>query len=180
MEPTLDPSPSPTGSPTTPSPTHPGELICGNSYIGAYNGETMNVEVRMPYDGDMTMDCSASDFEIEAIIAYDSAGAELSDTASTPSILTIQDVVHDGDYSFMIQGAAGISSGTFDCEIKCSSAEPTPCPSTDPTPNPTIKPTGNPTAKPTVSPNYAGKYGGCCTGDSKQNTRRCSNLLSPA
>merc|ERR1719295_1459217 len=78
-EPTAAPTSTPSDSPTTPAPTHPGELTCGATDTGDYNGEPMEVEVRMPYDGDLTMDCSESDFEIGSITAYDSDGNELTD-----------------------------------------------------------------------------------------------------
>merc|ERR1719244_2468498 len=163
-DPTTQPSEDPTASPTTPSPTHPGELICGSHTTGAYNGEAMNVEVRMPYDGDMTVDLSGSDFDIGSITAYDSAEVELTDVESAASILTVRDLTHSGDYSIVIEGATYVSSGTFDIQISCSSdapsqspteapsPEPTGSPSLEPTASPSLEPTLDPTVEPTVSP----------------------------
>merc|ERR1719244_2585353 len=124
-DPTAQPSEDPTASPTTPSPTHPGELICGSHTTGAYNGEAMHVEVRMPYDGDMTVDMSASDFQIGMITAYDSRNVELIDVDPSASALTVHDLTHSGDYLFVIVGAEGVHRGTFDIVIRCSSDAPT-------------------------------------------------------
>ena len=79
-DPTVEPTLNPSRSPTTPAPTHPGELICGDHVTGDYNGVAMHVEVRMPYDGDMTLDLSGSDFEIGLMAAYDAIGNQLTDT----------------------------------------------------------------------------------------------------
>merc|ERR1712032_471630 len=127
LSPTPGPTVQPTGSPTTPSPTHPGELICGDHVQGQYNGVPLNVEVRMPYDGDMTFDATGSDFEIASITAHDSAGDELSDTDASPSILTVHNLMHSGDYFFVISGAHA-GTGVFDFVIQCSSDAPTKSP----------------------------------------------------
>ena len=107
--PTVSPSASPTTavpstSPTTPAPIHPGEKICGDHFNGTYNGVPMNVEVRMPHDGDMTMDCSACDFDVTDITAYDSDGNELTDGNLAAESLAVYDLVHGGDYTFIIEG----------------------------------------------------------------------------
>merc|ERR1719403_462534 len=154
--PTAAPTSEPTDSPTTPSPTHPGEKICGDEFNGTYHGEPMNVEVRMPYDGDLTMDCSGSNFEIGSITAYDSRGNELTDADAAESVLTVHDLGHGGDYTFIVEGGPYAPSGTYDCTIECSSDAPTKSPSTEPTTEPTsgptIEPTPSPTMEPTVSP----------------------------
>merc|ERR1719192_2618856 len=64
-------SDSPTASPTTPAPTHPGELICGSESTGSFNGDAIEFEVRMPYAGDMMVDMSGSDFDIASITCSD-------------------------------------------------------------------------------------------------------------
>merc|ERR1719293_272441 len=149
FEPSSSPTADPSSSPTTPAPSHPGELICGDHVNGTYNGDAMNVEVRMPYDGDMTMDLSGSSFEIGSITAYDSADVELTDVDSTASILTVRDLTHSSDYSFVIEGASYVSSGTVDIKITCSSDAPTKSPTTNPSDAPTKSPTTNPTVQPT-------------------------------
>merc|ERR1719356_1156190 len=155
-EPTASPSEEPSASPTTPAPSHPGELCCDSHVTGSYNGEAVNVEVRMPYDGDMTVDLSGSDFEIGSITAYDSAEVELTDVDSAASILTVRDLTHSGDYSIVIEGADYVSSGTFDIQISCSSdapsQSPTKAPSPEPTGSPSLEPTASPSLEPTVSP----------------------------
>ena len=64
----------------------------------------MNVEVRMSYDGDMTMDCSACDFDVTDITAYDASGNELTDGNLAAESLAVYDLVHGGDYTFIIEG----------------------------------------------------------------------------
>merc|ERR1719356_2189973 len=162
--PTDSPTDEPTSSPSTPAPSHPGELCCDSHVNGSFNGDAGNVEVRMPYDGDMTVDLSGSNFEIGSITAYDSANVELTDVESAASMLTVRDLTHSGDYSIVIEGAAYVSPGTFDIQISCSSdapsqsptkapsPEPTGSPSLEPTASPSLEPTLDPTVEPTVSP----------------------------
>merc|ERR1719300_7592 len=151
-DPTVSPTDDPTASPTTPAPTHPGELCCGDTASGSYSGDAVFIEVRMPFDGDMTMDCSGSDFEIGSITAYDSNSNELTDVDETTSILTVHDLSHDGDYDFSVEGAYGVTSGYFVCAISCSSDAPTKTPTVDPTPAPTKEPTESPSKSPTLEP----------------------------
>merc|ERR1719334_2490238 len=183
--PTVEPTTSsPTTSPTTPAPTHPGELICDEQFDGSYHGEAVEVEVRMPYDGDMMVDCTASDFEIDSITAYDSDGNELTDVDEAASVLTVLDLNHGGDYSFSIEGAAYVSSGTFDCTIDCASDAPTKSPTKTPTLWPTMSPSADPSGAPTESPTTDSPTSsptadptippGCCAGDSERSTPRCN------
>merc|ERR1719334_185762 len=106
----------------------------------------------MPYDGDMIVDCSACDFEIADITAYDSDGNELTDGNSAGAILEIDDLVHGGDYFFIIEGASGVTEGNFDCTIVCTSDAPTKAPTDEPTESPTPAPTHAPTGSPTKAP----------------------------
>merc|ERR1719295_1400616 len=131
------------------------------------------------------VDCSASDFEISSITAYDASGNVLTDVDSSASVLTVLDLTHGGDYSFRIQGAAYITSGTFDCTIECASDAPTASPTTLwPTVSPSPQPTGSPTADPTTdSPTTSPTADptippGCCAGDSERTTTRCNVLDS--
>merc|ERR1719357_391120 len=111
VEPTLDPS----ASPTTPAPSHPGEKECGDTFTWSYHGETMDVEVQMSHDGDLMMDCAASDFEIDSITAIDSNGLAITDVDASPAVLEIHDVTYASDIYFAIDGADYVSSGTLDC-----------------------------------------------------------------
>merc|ERR1719334_2103064 len=104
---------------STPTPTHPGELLCGSHTNGEYNGVALEVEVRMTCNGTMTMDLSASDFAIKSITAYDQL-VTLNDTNPSPSIITIRDLVESRDYYFIIEGAHSVQYGTFDIVIECS------------------------------------------------------------
>jgi len=152
--PTAKPTLQPTGSPSTPSPTHPGELICGSHTAGDYNGAAINVEIRMPFEGDITMDLSASDFEVAAITGHDSSGQQLTDWDGSGSVLTVRGLSH-GDYSFVIEGASGVATGTFDVAVSCSSAAPTRTPSAAPTRPPTEDPSAAPTEAPSKVPTAA-------------------------
>ena len=63
--PTKEPSTSltsnPTVSPTTAAPSHLGELTCDSKKSGDYNGLPLEIEVRMPHAGSMTLDASNSE-----------------------------------------------------------------------------------------------------------------------
>jgi len=128
-------SDSPTASPTTPSPTHPGELICGSITSGEYNGAPLEFEVEMPFEGDMTVDLSGSDFGIASIACYDSDGAEVTGSKDDDGrLLTLLDLPPNTDYSCTFEGTADVQSGTFQIDIVCISDEPTAFPTT---PSPT-------------------------------------------
>ena len=101
----------------------------------------MLVEVRMPHDGDMTMDLSGSNFAIASIKAYDQDSNELADADPSASVLTVHDLHHAVDYWFVVEGADGVTGGSFELIISCSSDEPTQSPTNDPTPAPTGQPT---------------------------------------
>jgi len=157
--PTNLPSTVPTVIPTTRSPTHPGELICGSQASGDYTGTAVHIEVRMPYAGNMTLDASASDFEIDTISAYDSdfggaltAEDQLTNVEAHVSALTLNNLEAGGDYFFVLEGAANVTAGTFDVVIICSSDSPTLSPTREPTSMPTHNPTQSPTANPTTNP----------------------------
>merc|ERR1719249_151861 len=192
VSPTIDPtvSPttsSPTDSPTTPAPTHPGEKTCGDVFDGSYSGEAVEFEVRIPHDGDIVIDCTDSDFEIESITAYDSDGNQLTDYDETETV-AILDLLHGSDTTFIIEGAAYITSGTFDCSIECFSDAPSPSPTKMPTLWPTVSPTEDPTGSPTEDPTTDSPTTsptadptippGCCAGDSERTTTRCNVLDS--
>merc|ERR1719295_2129816 len=150
--PTTSPSADPSASPTTPAPSHPGELSCGSHDSGDYNGVPMDVLVQMPYDGDMTMDCSGSDFMVSNISAYDSDSNFIADCDPSASVLTVEDLTHGGHYLFTIEGTPEVSSGTYDIVIECSSNAPTSSPSLEPTVAPSSEPSSSPTLEPTLSP----------------------------
>merc|ERR1719277_1010213 len=106
----------------------------------------------MPHDGDMTMDCSACDFDVTDITAYDSDGNELTDSNLAAESLAVYDLVHGGDYTFVIEGPPDVSDGKFDCKIECTSDAPTKAPTDEPTESPTPEPTDAPTGSPTKAP----------------------------
>jgi len=149
--PTVSPSSQPTESPTTPAPTHPGELICGSQTTGDYNGESVEFEVRMPFEGDLTIDASASTFNFKYMVCSDTNGV-ITDVDVAANALTLIDVPANTDYSCIFEGANGVNSGTFALSIACTSDAPTRSPSRSPSADPTESPTSNPTALPSPSP----------------------------
>lgn len=166
-EPTSEPTTEPTftvtstipteessGKTATPFPFDPGELTCG-SHIrtpGAYNGSPLTVEVRMPYDGDMTVNLGASDFEIAEISAFDSDGNALTDSEGSIATMTIYNLTRGRDYTFIIEGVGYVYTGMFDIYIECSFDEPTTSPTIEPSYEPTMEPTINLSNYPTTSP----------------------------
>merc|ERR1719295_1846825 len=104
----------------------------------------------------MTMDCSGCDFDVTDITAYDSDGNELTDSNLAAESLAVYDLVHGGDYTFVIEGPTDVSEGNFDCKIECTSDAPTKAPTdeptSDPTNDPTVDPTEDPTSDPTADP----------------------------
>merc|ERR1719491_1030335 len=107
----------------------------------------------MPHDGAMTIDASGSDFEIGSITAFDADGYELSgDADESAGILTLYDLVHEGDYTFQVMGADDITEGEFEIVVSCTSDSPTASPSTNPSAEPTEAPSAEPSSEPTASP----------------------------
>ena len=96
-----------------------------------YSGAPVEIEVMMAYHGDLTLDASASDFEIGAITAYgDDHHTDLKDTGKQAAAMTVRDLAPNLNCLFIIQGAAGVASGTLDVTIERSSDGPTPAPTT--------------------------------------------------
>jgi len=151
---------APTSSPTTPAPTNPGELVCGSSKSGDYNGAPIDFEVQMRFAGDLTVDASGSDFEVSFIICYDSDGNEVTDVDAQASSLTMIDLAANADFACTLDGADGVASGTFSVVISCRSDAPTRSPSAEPTESPTG---GEPGDATTPSP-VDGYSVGCCYG----------------
>jgi len=108
----------------------------------------------MPHHGAMTIDASASDFEIASITPFDSKGNKLThaDADGSAGVLTLHDLEHNGDYTFHVKGADGITEGEFNIAIACSSDTPTSSPSKEPTSQPSSDPTTDPTEDPTADP----------------------------
>ena len=155
-EPTVSPSDGPTRNPTTPAPSDPDEMTCGDEDTGDYNGEVLNFEVRIPYEGDIKFDMSGSDFQVIDITGIDyndgeNKGEIIDTTEGNERILTLFDV-GSGDYVFRVTGPAEVKS-TFHVVISCESDEPTISPtSLSPTKAPSDEPSSAPTNEPSTSP----------------------------
>jgi len=131
-EPSGLPSAQPSSTPTTPAPTNPGELSCGSRKSGQYRGQTLQIEVRMPFDGDMTVDASESDFEIKPIVAVDMSNDTAVNSKGRKGKLTVKDLTRNTDLQFDIDGVDGVETGTYVIEIDCTSDAPTRSPTVEP------------------------------------------------
>ena len=135
-DPTLEPTQVPSVHPTTPSPTHPGELVCGDREQGAYNELPLHIRVRILYYRQLTLNAAQSDFKIATIDAFDSRNRSLA-TKNNVSELTTGDLKARADVLFVIHGVAGVRVGVYDTVVLCVSdsltAAPTQAPTTAPT-----------------------------------------------
>eukprot|EP01083_Nonionella_stella_P240552 840840_1 len=84
-DPTIKPTNVPTKKPTTPSPTAPGALSCGESDVGPYNGVALNFHTTMPFYGELIFNASGSNFDVIEVEAFTYLG-----------MLLETDVDHDG------------------------------------------------------------------------------------
>eukprot|EP01083_Nonionella_stella_P307784 1083101_1 len=143
--PTSSPSPRPTTSsptqkpsktPTTRSPTAPGTLTCGDVDVGPYNGEPLNFNVAMPFDGQLIFDATSSQIEVTDIEAFTKLGSLLSIDSDHDGIITLPTSVA-GNYKFIV---AGQNTGQYHVNVRCLSDKPTPLPTQPPTKVPTIHP----------------------------------------
>ena len=76
----------------------------------------------MPYDGDMTINATASEFKIVAIDAYDWTGDLLSEIDG-PESITLYNIDAHSDILFLLKGANDtVLPATFDIEVSCQSA----------------------------------------------------------
>eukprot|EP01083_Nonionella_stella_P307785 1083102_1 len=156
--PTSSPSPRPTTSsptqkpsktPTTRSPTAPGTLTCGDVDVGPYNGEPLNFNVAMPFDGQLIFDATSSQIEVTDIEAFTKLGSLLSIDSDHDGIITLPTSVA-GNYKFIV---AGQNTGQYHVNVRCLSDKPTPLPTQPPTKVPTIHPiTVHPSRGPTTNP----------------------------
>ena len=85
----------------------------------------------MAFDGEMTLDATASNFQIQGISAYDinkwgnGTGDGIASSVGAPASLTINELHHGEHYYFIIEGQAGITTGMYDIVIYCVSDAPT-------------------------------------------------------
>eukprot|EP01083_Nonionella_stella_P316840 1151017_1 len=136
--PIIDPTTVPSKSPTA-RPTLPPLITCGDQLLGDYNDEAIAFDVRLPYDGHLTFDASASTFAIQSVNAA-FGGTPM--RSAFDGVLTLSNAMA-ADYTFTLKAANGIY-GTFKVDIACQSNSPTKRPSDAP-----IKP-GSPTRGPTL------------------------------
>ena len=127
-------------------------MICGDRLTGAFNNKELPIEVQMHlFDGDMTFDASASDFDIVLITASPKNDSTIIDYVQDKKILTIVDRKKGENIIFTIWSPDN-TFGTFDVSIICTSDSPTNDPTSDPTTDPTSDPTTDPTNDPTSDP----------------------------
>eukprot|EP01083_Nonionella_stella_P012824 36217_1 len=114
------PTSGPSLKPTTPSPTQPGALACGETTVGTYSSGELIFETTMPFTGQLIFDANASNFNIERVEAFTGLGNFLASDSDHDHVLTLN--VPPGDYTFRIVGE---TSGVYHAEIRCVSNEPT-------------------------------------------------------
>ncbi len=148
-------------------PTDPGELICGESGKGDYNGENLRIEVQIQHQTvEMTVDASMSDFDIDTLKLYQKVGSNeilrgtdgdwRTDTdGDKNTVLSLFNLEPDDYIIELISTANGTTNGRIHQYVVitvCSTSNPTDNPTPAPTNNPTASPTYNPTPAPTLQP----------------------------
>jgi len=113
-EPTLNRTEVPSTTSSTPSPSHFGQMICGDTMIGDYNDDELEFAVFMQFDGDLVFNATNSEFNISSIVATNIGGDDDND-----GVLTLYDLPGDSEYVITLQGVDG-SYGTFSVETHCS------------------------------------------------------------
>eukprot|EP01084_Bolivina_argentea_P146552 256578_1 len=145
---TAAPTPRPTPKPTTPSPTQPGVLACGQSSVGTYSSGPLIFEARLPFTGQIIFDASVSTFGIVGIEAFTKLGSYVGTDSDQDGVVAL--TLPPGDYSFSMVGER---SGVYHVQIRCVSEEPTPSPTQTPIKDPTHAPADHPvTPHPSASP----------------------------
>ena len=116
ISPSIQPTASPSYLPTTPSPTHPDDLICGSHARGEYNGWPLRFVVKMSSTGYLQFDASDSDFIITGITALDVDGNRLAMDSDHDDILLLE-IDNAGEFVFVL--TAGKTEGIFVVDIVC-------------------------------------------------------------
>ena len=130
------------------------DILCDDTVTGDYSGTTLELAAIAPFDGELTLNASGCEFEIQQIVAFHVDNpSNWSAVVSDGNVsLTLHDVVESETYIFQVTGAVfggpGISEGTFHLALQCMTHAPT----TEPTWNPTVDPTDHPSWSPTEEP----------------------------
>eukprot|EP01083_Nonionella_stella_P271872 921715_1 len=148
-DPTIHPSSNPSFIPTTPLPTQPGAILCGESSAGPYSNDELIFETQIPFDGDLIFDARRSSFEVTGIEMFTQMGSKLATDSDHDGVITLG--VPSGDYRFIMTGNAQ-SNDTYHVNVGCVSDQPTPSPTEVPTKRPTLIPTQFPAPQPTFAP----------------------------
>eukprot|EP01083_Nonionella_stella_P173711 600018_1 len=160
--PTPSPSKSPTPKPTTPYPTEPSVLACGEVAVGQFNDVPITFYTSMVFDGELIFDASGSNFVVTDIEAFSKLGSLLGTDSDHDEVITLPTAVV-GDYKFIMMGQ---TAGIYNIQVRCVSNQPTPSPTKDPTttiqpsfvptshPFPLTEPAQSPTKDPTGNPSY--------------------------
>eukprot|EP01083_Nonionella_stella_P240551 840838_1 len=145
-DPTIKPTNVPTKKPTTPSPTAPGALSCGESDVGPYNGVALNFHTTMPFYGELIFNASGSNFDVIEVEAFTYLGMLLETDVDHDGIVHLSNAPQ-GNYKFSMAGNA--QNGIYHVSIHCIK------PSVTPTDGPTSYPTNSPSLIPTVPPSVS-------------------------
>eukprot|EP01083_Nonionella_stella_P188030 692227_1 len=144
-DPTIHPSSNPSFIPTTPLPTQPGAILCGESSAGPYSNDELIFETQIPFDGDLIFDARRSSFEVTGIEMFTQMGSKLATDSDHDGVITLG--VPSGDYRFIMMGNAQ-SNDTYHVHVACVSDQPTQVPTKIPTPIPTMRPSYSPVDHP--------------------------------
>eukprot|EP01084_Bolivina_argentea_P166154 288546_1 len=151
--PTRNPTINPTQNPSTPSPTPPQPIVCGENDTGDYNGGNLNITVTVEHFGDIIFNAALSNFFILSITSYHNGNVVgidggFGDHAVYKDVLEIKDTIA-GDYEFEING---LQNGQYSVQTQCVTQNPTQSLTSNPTNSPTYIPTKLPSLAPRLNP----------------------------
>eukprot|EP01083_Nonionella_stella_P012823 36215_1 len=142
------PTSGPSLKPTTPSPTQPGALACGEEATGTYSSGPLIFDATIAFTGQLIFDARNSNFNVVSVEAFTKLGSYVGTDSDQDGVVAL--TLPPGDYSFSMVGER---SGVYHVQIRCVSEEPTPSPTQTPIKDPTHAPADHPvTPHPSASP----------------------------
>ena len=139
---------SPTGFAVTPSPTTLQDTLeCDEQIVGDYNDESIELNVSIPFDGDMTFTATinGADSLIKSLIIRDSIGnivgadGDTSDPDGTSNGVRLIEDLPAGSYTVELDGVDGVFA-VFALSVDCATGSPS------------MEPTGSPTTPSPTNP----------------------------